>query len=115
MDNKWFSIKDLAKRGIVFENKEESEAFVDIIMDEFENRVGGRVSAFLTEQETKEFERNYKTNNEKATQIIIEKCPNRWEICLQERDKLIKEILEYKVQIPGVVTSRAPEDRKQKK
>ena len=111
MGRKWFSVEDFAQRGIVFGNKDDAEAFVNIIVDEFEYRVGARVAAILTEQDREEFEQNYKSNPEKANQIIREKCPARKEICFCEREKLIKEILEYQVQIPGVVSSREPADR----
>ena len=98
---------DLRSIGIRFETPEETEAFIDLMIEEAEIRVGDAISEGRTEDELDQFEQCITDDETEAW--LNEYCPHFMTIIEDVNRQMEKELIQNRDRIPGAVIT-VPED-----
>lgn len=93
--------KELESIGIRFATERETLTFAAILREELEYRIGGEISKGFSEKELEVFDRC--ETREEAARWLRRNCPDYVNIVEKERNKLERELIEYRSKIPGLV------------
>ena len=102
--------QELADNGLAFATAEEANLFAQIILDELACRIGKAIAESVGPEKTKELD--LCASQEEMTAWLEKNCPEYRRIVPDEKDKLNREIMEYRDRIPGVLCS-APEEQEE--
>lgn len=87
--------------GVSFATEKEAEAFLEVLRETLEIRIGSRISEGLSEAELEEFDRI--TDHREASLWLDKHRPGYGEIARSEIQRMKEEIREYRDRIPGAL------------
>lgn len=99
MEKYEYNERRLDDMGIAFGSPEETRAFIRIVQEELEVRVGEAIAKKLSKEELDEFDR---CTSVKETCLFLKRnCPNYADITKKIKKDLEQELIRYKDRIPG--------------
>lgn len=105
--DKHFNKVTLVEMGIFFRDPADAEAFLDLIIEEFEIRLGSAMEKIPSFKQT---EKKYSgTDTDVVEKWVIENREECDQLLTETRDALKAEIMQYRGNIRGVITQVPPD------
>ena len=95
------SREELERNGLFFQTTEEAKLFAEIVVEDLEVRIGEEISSRSTQQQLEEFDRC--KDPAECREWLDKNCPEYKTIISDKWRELEQEIMDYKLEISGVV------------